>query len=258
MIKETLKETLETVAKRMNDYRSLYEQNEMAVRDQIVQPILRALGWNPEDPNQVLPNPRTLLPNLRTTEGFPDYLLIANRTSILFIFIETKKLSVDVEQNEVIRQLAECCFREGVKYGLLTNGTIWILFRAFQIQKGVTMPERRMWKIDLENDHISTCIRNLSTISIGNVTKLNKKQEILDEIWRSLLEEPKDLILALVPIFEKLIKERYPEYEFAQEEVQDFIAERVMQLTAPVEEECPGQELGSLGFGVGELEVDVE
>lgn len=48
-----LKETLETVVERMREYRSLYEENEMAVRDQIVDPILRSLGWNLENPEEV-------------------------------------------------------------------------------------------------------------------------------------------------------------------------------------------------------------
>jgi predicted type IV restriction endonuclease len=226
---ETVKETLETVLKRIKDYRSLYEKNEMAVRYQIVQPILKALGWNPEDPNQVLPN-------LHTTEGFPDYLLIANGAKVLTV--ETKKLSVDVGQDEVIRQLAKYCFADGIKYGLLTNGITWVLFRAFQ--ERTTMQERRIWKLDLENDHISTCIRKLSMVSLHNVNEietLQKKQEILDEIWRSIIEDPKDLILAFVPIFETAIKESYPEYMFAQEEVQDFTEERVRELTTLLVEE---------------------
>jgi len=39
-----LKETLEMVVERMKKFRSLYEQNEMAVRDQIVNPILKGSG----------------------------------------------------------------------------------------------------------------------------------------------------------------------------------------------------------------------
>ena len=133
-----LKETLEMVVERMKKYRDLYEQNEMAVRDQIVNPTLKGLGWNPENPEEVQPN-------IYTEEGVPDYSLMNNANKVLFI--EAKKLSVDIEQKEVMRQLAKYCFGEGMKYGVLTNGAIWILFRAFQ--EGTKMTERIVWKTDI-------------------------------------------------------------------------------------------------------------
>ncbi len=129
------------------------------------------------------------------------------------LFIEAKKLSVDVEQRDVIRQLAKYCFGEGMKYGVLTNGAIWILFRAFQ--EGTTMAERIVWKTDIENDGTTATIRRLNTISKENITDIEnliKKLQILDEIWHSLLDEPE------------------------QTEIEDFIKERVKELISPTEE----------------------
>ncbi len=223
-----IKETIEMIVERVKKYRSLYEQNEMAVRDQIVNPILRSLGWDPENPGDVQPN-------ISTEEGVPDYSLLKDNKKILFI--EAKKLSVDIEQREVIRQLAKYCFGEGMQYGVLTNGDIWILFRAFQ--EGTTMAERIVWKTDIENDDITATIRRLNTISKGNIAdieKLIKKLQILDEIWHSLLDEPKDLVRGFIPVFDNLIKEGYPEYEFDQTEIEDFIKERVKELISPTEE----------------------
>lgn len=220
-----LKETLEMVVERMKKYRSLYEQNEMAVRDQIVNPILRGLGWNPENPEEVQPN-------ISTEEGVPDYSLIKNGNKVLFI--EAKKLSVDVEQKEVIRQLAKYCFGEGMKYGVLTNGAVWILFRAFQ--EGTTMSERTVWKIDIESDEQTASIRRLNTISkdnIENIENLIKKLQILDEIWKSLLDEPEEMIRGLIPIFDRLIKEGYPDYKFESPEIEDFLRERTKELITP-------------------------
>ena len=220
-----LKETIEMVLGRMKKFRALYEQNEMAVRDQIMNPILRGLRWNPENPEEVQPN-------VSTEEGIPDYSLLKNEKKVLFI--EAKKLSVDVEQKEIVSQLAKYCFGEGMKYGVISNGAIWILFRAFQ--EGTTMAERIVWKVDIENDDITASIRRLSTISkdsIENVETLIKKLQILDEIWRSLLEEPKELIIGLIPVFENLIKEGYPDYEFNSLEIEDFIKERVRELISP-------------------------
>ena len=222
-----LKETLEMVIERMKKHRSLYEQNEMAVRSQIIEPILRGLGWNTENPEEVQPN-------VSTEEGIPDYSLLKSDKKVLFI--EAKKLSVDIEQREVIRQLAKYCFGEGMKYGVLTNGAIWILFRAFQ--EGTTMSERIVWKTDIESDELTASVRRLNTISkdnIDNIEKLIKKLQILDEIWQSLVDEPDEIIKGLIPVFEKLIKEGYPDYEFEFVEIEDFLKERIKELITPTE-----------------------
>jgi len=95
------------------------------------------------------------------------------------------------------------------------------------------MAERIVWKVDLENDDITASVRRLDTISkdnIENIETLIKKLQILDEIWRSLLEEPKELIIRLIPVFGNLIKEGYPDYEFTPLEIEDFIKERVREL----------------------------
>ncbi|RLI76550.1 hypothetical protein DRO97_00455 [Archaeoglobales archaeon] len=226
-----LKETLEMVIERMKKHRSLYEQNEMAVRSHIIEPILRGLGWSTENPEEVQPN-------VSTEEGIPDYSLLKNDRKVLFI--EAKKLSVDVEQREVIRQLAKYCFGEGMMYGVLTNGAIWMLFRAFQ--EGTTISERIVWKTDIENDDVTATIRKLKTISKENITdieKLIKKLQILDEIWQSLLDEPKELVRGFIPGFEKLIKEGYPEYEFDRTEIEDFIEERIREFISVPEEQPP-------------------
>jgi len=223
-----LKETIEMVLERLKKYRDLYEKSEESVRYQIINPILKELGWNPENPEEVQPN-------IFTEEGIPDYALLKNDKKVLFV--EAKKLSVDVEGKEIIRKLGQYCFGEGMKYGVLSNGPIWILFRAFQ--EGTTMAERIVWKADLENDDITASIRKLDTITkdnVENIETLIKKLQILDEIWQSLLDEPKEMIKGLIPVFEGLIKEGYPDYSFEILDIEDFIKERVRELiSSPAE-----------------------
>ena len=70
----------------------------------------------------------------------------------------------------------------------------------------------------------------MSTISkdnIDNIEKLIKKLQILDEIWQSLVDEPRERIRGLIPVFNKLIREGYPDYKFKQMEIKDFLKERV-------------------------------
>jgi len=220
-----LKETIEVVLERLKKHRDLYEKSEESVRYQIINPILKKLGRNPENPEEVQPN-------ISTEEGIPDYTLLKNAKKVFFI--EAKKLSIDVEDKEIIRKLGQYCFGEGMKYGVLSNGAIWILFRAFQ--EGTTMAERIVWKADLENDDITASIRRFDTISKDNVEDIEtfiKKLQILDEISQSLLDEPKEMIKGLIPIFESLIEEGYPNYQFEVSDIENFIKERIRELISP-------------------------
>jgi len=222
---DNLKEIIETVLEKLKKYRSLYEKSEESVRYHIINPILRGIGWDSENPEEVQPN-------ITSEEGVPDYSLLKDSKKVLFI--EAKKLSVDIEQKEAIRKLASYCFGEGMKYGVLTNGSVWLLFRAFQ--EATTIAERIVWKTDVENDDITAIVRRLNTISkenIENIEVLIKKLQILDEIWQSLLDEPKEMIKGLIPVFEGLIKEGYPDYEFEASDVEDFIKERIQELISP-------------------------
>ncbi len=229
-----LNEALEPIVEKIKKFRSLYEQNEMAVRDQIVNPILRNLGWNPENPEEVQPN-------VSTEEGVPDYSLIKNRKKILFV--EAKKLSVDLEQKEVIRQLAKYSFGEGTKYGVLTNGAVWILIRSFE--EGTTLTERIVWKVDLENEEMPAVLRKIVTISKTNIEHIEvlvKKVQILDEIWQSLLDEPEEMIKGLIPVVKSIISQGYPDYQFEDTEIEDLLKERVNKIiSGPFYEETPSE-----------------
>ena len=219
-----INDAIQFIVEKMKQHRSLYEQNEQAVRDQIVNPLLKSLGWDIENPDEIQPN-------VSTDEGIPDYCLFRSGKPILFI--EAKKLSIDIEDKPAVKQLAKYCFGEGMKYGVLTNGAVWILFNAFQ--EGTTMADRILWKVDIEGDELTSSIKRLNIISkdnIENVETLVKKLQILDEIWESLLDEPKEITKGLIPVFDGLIKEGYPAYEFQPSDIEDFIKERVRDLFA--------------------------
>ncbi|MGB9756600.1 MAG: type I restriction enzyme HsdR N-terminal domain-containing protein [Candidatus Bathyarchaeales archaeon] len=227
-----LNQALAQIVEKIKKFRSLYEQNEMAVRDQIVNPILRNLGWDPENPEEVQPN-------VSTEEGVPDYSLIKNGKKILFV--EAKKLRVDIEQREVIRQLAKYSFSEGTKYGVLTNGAVWVLIRSFE--EGTTLTERIVWKTDLENEEPPAVLRKIVAISKTNIEHIEilvKKVQILDEIWQSLLDEPEEMIKGLMPVFKSIISQGYPDYQFEDAEIEDLLKERVKEIiSGPSEEETP-------------------
>jgi hypothetical protein len=227
-----LLEILEFIRQRIKDNRALYEQNEAAVSMQIVTPILRGLAWNVEDPDEVRPN-------VSTEEGRPDYTLIHDGKKRLFV--EVKKLSVHVEKPEPMRQLSKYAFAEGIKYGLLTNGTLWVLVRSFE--EGTTLSERIVWRADIEAEEPQKAAKKLLTVSkanVGQIEDLVRKAQILDEVWHSLCDEPSELVQALIPVYETLLASGYPQYHFDRLEIEEHISERIREITSGPSEPVPG------------------
>jgi hypothetical protein len=225
MIIPEFSESIERVTTRTRAHRSLYERNETATRNQVIDPILRCLGWDTEDPEKVQPD-------VCAEEGIPDYSLLLDGKKVLFV--EAKKMSIDVEDKQVLSQLAKYCFAQGMSYGVLTNGVIWVLFRAFQ--EGTTMAERVVWKADIEHDDINAIARKLNTVSTTNITTIDRlltKLAILDEVWQSLLEDPDSLTKGMLPVFLSMAKEAHPDYDLGAEEVADFIRERLNEIISP-------------------------
>ena len=226
-----LQEIIERLAEKIDNYKYLYQQNEMAVRDHILNPVLKALGWNPENPEEVRPN-------VFTGEGVPDYTLFKNDKKVLFV--EAKNLSVEVEQKKVLSQLARYCFSEGMRYGVLTNGAMWVLFRSFE--EGTTVEQRTIWKVDIFEDHKTTILSRLNTITKDNIEKVDSlvnKLQILDQIWKEIIEDPTYFVKGLSQAVDTLCRERCPDEHFDQIEIEDFLQERIDNLLSPKEETLP-------------------
>jgi len=234
---ENLNELLASTLEKIKEHRTDYERSEMAVRYQIVDPMLKVLDWDPAEP-------RDVQPNMSTEEGVPDYSLMKNGKRILFV--EAKKMSVDIEQREVINQLGKYSYGEGTKYGVLTNGAVWILIRSFE--EGIPLTGRIVWKIDLENEESPAVLRKITTISKTNIEHIEvlvRKVQILDEIWRSLLDQPEEMIKGLMPVVKSIITQGYPDYQFEDTEIEDLLKERVKEIiSGPSQEETPTEESG--------------
>ncbi|HGJ65530.1 TPA: hypothetical protein ENS27_09095 [bacterium] len=220
---DNLNELLIQIKEKISNYHSIYEQNEMAVRDQIINPILINLGWDTANPTEVLPN-------MSIEEGgIPDYSLIKDGKTILFL--EAKKMSVDIEKNEIMGQLAYYSFNEGKGYGVLTNGIAWILIRSFEEE--TKLHERIVWKTDIEKEEPSKVIRKLITISKTNIEQIGilvKKIQILDNIWQSLLNKPEEIVTGLLLVVESIISQDYSKYQFENSEIEDFLKEKIREL----------------------------
>jgi hypothetical protein len=222
-----LADVLTKILERFKANRDLYEKNEEAVRQQLVNPTLRGLGWDPEDPSQVKPN-------LSSEEGFPDYTLLKGGKP--FWVLEVKNASIDVVDNaDAIRQVGKYAFGEGIRYCALTNGLVWVLFRSFE--EGKPISERVIWSTDLEQDKLTAAERRLLDISLSRIADLEvrvKKTEALDGAWESLTQTPDDVSRALLSAMRARVSGGVGVgLTYTDDEIEDMLRERVRALLSP-------------------------
>lgn len=88
----------------------------MLTRYAFIDPFLRLMGWNTEDPEHVRPE-------FSTQAGRPDYALLHGGTTPL-VFIGAKSLG----KQEELQQYISYCVSEGVKYFIATDGARWEVY----------------------------------------------------------------------------------------------------------------------------------
>ena len=156
-----LKNTIERIKGNFNRFEWYYRLYEENVRVEIVEPILKALGWT--------------APFVRREERNMDYLLSDEK----YINKECNKLIIEVKKyqeqlyssgakmehvNE--SQLQEYCCQEFPLAGILTNGIRWCLYAGNGYEyKG---------EIDIRETKIEDCIRFFKAISKKEFSMINE------------------------------------------------------------------------------------
>ncbi|NJE04573.1 restriction endonuclease [Thermococcus sp. M36] len=181
-----LRRAVSNVLRKIKAHRELYTKNEEAVKQHLIGEVFQALGWDWNNPEEVRPEERT-------EDGRADYALILDGS--VFAYVEAKNLGVNIaRKDEPLRQLARYCFNAGVRYGILTNGSVWIAVKAFE--EGSRLWDRVLLKVDIENEPVERSLLKLSLLS---------KEKIRD------IERLSSLLKALELSFSGLKKEGYPE-----------------------------------------------
>ena len=221
-------EFMQSWLERISKYREFLSQNEEQVRYYLINPLLRKLGWDPENPDLVIPENKT-------SEGFPDYTLTEpSQNAKKIMIIEVKKLSTGLEQH--ISQLGKYCYSEGTRYGLLTNGAIFVLIKSFE--EGLSTEERIIWKLDVESDSMQTSMRNINLLDRKNIGKLEdivSRINSLYKAWSVLVEDSDTLGKAISPVL-KEVASKGSSFSYEDEEVLSFIKEQLEELLSPNEE----------------------
>lgn len=116
-----LKSALAEVRKRI--VRAQKGLNEASTKTTLIEPVLRALGWDPEDVETVQHEFR-----VRPRDNPVDYALLVMREAKLFV--EAKALGRELEDHKLFKQIMSYAGVAGVEWIVLTDGNEYRIYNA--------------------------------------------------------------------------------------------------------------------------------
>ena len=156
---ESLLQLVETLRERISAHRAVLSQSEALTRYALIDPLLRELGWDTEDPSMVVPEYR--VPN----NQIADYVLFHGDHPAMVV--ESKKLDESLQGGRALDQGILYCAHTGASYFLLTDGNRWELYES-----GRTNPQTAFSLTD--DSPAQSCLKALalwrSSVQAGVVT----------------------------------------------------------------------------------------
>ena len=149
MLLDQLVETIETLKFRIQDHRAVLQGSEAQTRLSLIDPLLRALGWDISDPAMV--RPEYVLSGKRA-----DYALLNGQGQVA-VFLEAKRLDEQLSPSHR-SQLAAYATELGIKYSALTNGDQWEVYDNSQM---VPIEERRILNTSIVDYPSTKCALQL-------------------------------------------------------------------------------------------------
>ncbi len=157
---DKLRELIETLKGRIATHGSTLQGSEALTRYVLIDPLLRALGWDTGDPSQVLVE--YSLPK-GAGKGFADYALLGENAKPLII-VEAKSLHSQLD--DAAAQALTYCNMQAIAYFAVTNGQHWKLYNTF---RRVPLPEKLVFELNLTGSAAKTCLNALALWRPGAV-----------------------------------------------------------------------------------------
>ena len=153
MALDDLKETIETLRERIQTHRTYLEGNETRTRQVLIDPMLRALGWDVEDPHSVELEHKIEKKKKRTNDKLHwiDYTLMGSEKSIALI--EAKVIGTPLDE-EATGQALNYANMKGIPYMVVTDGDHWQMFKVFE---EVQLEERIRMDFQLTREEPYAC-----------------------------------------------------------------------------------------------------
>ncbi len=147
---ESLHALIEKLRQRIQSHRSMLSGSEWLTRYTLIDPLLRELGWDTEDPELVIPE-------YSSGGGRADYALLSNGHPA--VIVEAKKLGEPLSLS-VISQVLNYCLIEGTAHFAMTDGRRW---EIYETHKPVPISEKRVVSFDLlDTSPSDVCLKALA------------------------------------------------------------------------------------------------
>ena len=154
---------VEELRKRIQTHSAALRQSEALTRYALIDPLLRELGWDTGNPDEVRPE-------YQSGSGSADYALLRADVRPI-IMIEAKRLDTPLRDN-VLAQGIQYCLMQGTPYFAVTDGRRW---EIYETHRAAPIDEKRVAGFDLSHQSVSeTALGALalwrSNIQAGTVT----------------------------------------------------------------------------------------
>jgi hypothetical protein len=194
----------EELLRLINDFkkdRRLLSFDEAATKQAVILRILKALGWDPFNIDEVYPE-------YSVGGKRVDYTLKYNGRDK--VFIEVKKVNEDLEKHQ--EQLLNYSFQEGVKLAILTNGISWWFY--LPLREG-SWEQRKFYTIEIYDQDTEDIIKKFEDFlskenvitdkaveNAENLYKSKQKQYLIEKTipkaWKKMITEPDELLVELL------------------------------------------------------------
>jgi predicted type IV restriction endonuclease len=145
--------------------------NEANTKAALIDPILRTLGWDPQDPSAVWQEYRH-----KPQDNPVDYALFDLRAPALFV--EAKALDKDLSDYKWITQTLAYANAAGVAWCVLTNGDEYRIYNTFAKAEAEKKVFRRISLSD--RDERAFCVETLLLLS-----KQQMAEKQIDVLWKT-------------------------------------------------------------------------
>ncbi|MCY3555712.1 MAG: type I restriction enzyme HsdR N-terminal domain-containing protein [Gemmatimonadetes bacterium] len=132
---------IDDLKERISKYRNSINESETRTRMQLIDPLLRVLGWDVSDPQYVVPE-------YKVSDGWADYALLRDDGKPAAM-VEAKKLDEFLKSTHRA-QMLKYAIELGIPYTGLTNGNHWEIYNVFE---PVPMEEKKILDVSILDKH---------------------------------------------------------------------------------------------------------
>ena len=149
MLLESLLECVNEIRERIDTHDAALRKSEAQTRYALIDPLLRELGWDTQDPALVVPE-------YQSGKVRADYALLSGGRPAMMV--EAK--SLDTPLGDVVRQGIGYCLEEGTPHFAVTDGRHW---EVYETHRPVPIDDKRVVSFNLQGQSTAeVCLQALA------------------------------------------------------------------------------------------------